>query len=171
MLALCLDCSTAAVTTPKMVSSIWKLVDLKMLDISDHTRTGISILTSAADKHRGYYPSENWLSSRCLTSMIVIELNSTLISSSFYLKICNCLKLPAQPLPQQRQQILEQPAFKMEATIILNTPMFPALYLSYIYFIMFVAECSGLFCSIFKQNGDNFIVFQLIPKIKMVWTF
>ena len=50
MLALRLDCSTAAITTPQKVLPIWKLVELKMLDFSDHTRTGISILTSAADK-------------------------------------------------------------------------------------------------------------------------
>ena len=49
MLALRLDCSTAALTTPQTVISIWKLVELKMLDFSDCTRTGISILTSAAD--------------------------------------------------------------------------------------------------------------------------
>ena len=52
MLALHLDCSTAALTTPQKVLPIWKLVELKMLDFSDRTRTGISILTSAAD-HRG----------------------------------------------------------------------------------------------------------------------
>ena len=49
MLALRLDCSTAALTTPQTVLSLWKLVELKMLDFSDRTRTGISILTSAAD--------------------------------------------------------------------------------------------------------------------------
>ena len=48
-LALRLDCSTAALTTPQKVLPIWKLVELKMLDFSDRTRTGISILTSAAD--------------------------------------------------------------------------------------------------------------------------
>ena len=48
MLALRLDCSTAALTTPQKALPIWKLVELKMLDFSDHTRTGISILTSAA---------------------------------------------------------------------------------------------------------------------------
>ena len=48
-LALRLDCSTAALTTPQKVLSIWKLVELKMLDFGDRTRTGISILTSAAD--------------------------------------------------------------------------------------------------------------------------
>ena len=49
MLALRLDCSTAALITPQTVLSIWKLVGLKVLDFSDRTRTGISILTSAAD--------------------------------------------------------------------------------------------------------------------------
>ena len=49
MLALRLDCSKAAITTPQKVLPIWKLVELKMLDFSDRTRTGISILTSAAD--------------------------------------------------------------------------------------------------------------------------
>ena len=49
MLALRLDCSTAALTTPQTVLSIRKLVELKMLDFNDRTRTGISILTSAAD--------------------------------------------------------------------------------------------------------------------------
>ena len=49
MLALRLDCSTAALTIPQKVLSLWRLVELKMLDFSDHTRTGISILTSAAD--------------------------------------------------------------------------------------------------------------------------
>ena len=45
MLAFHLDCSTAALTTPQKFSFIWKL----LLDSSDCTRTGISILTSAAD--------------------------------------------------------------------------------------------------------------------------
>ena len=49
MLALRQDCSTAALTTPQKVLSIYRLVELKMLDFSDRTRTGISILTSAAD--------------------------------------------------------------------------------------------------------------------------
>ena len=49
MLALRLDCSTAALPTPQRVLPIWKLVELKMPDFSDCTRTGISILTSAAD--------------------------------------------------------------------------------------------------------------------------
>ena len=49
LLVLSLDCSTVALPTPQKVSSICKLVVLKMLDFSDHTRTGISILTSAAD--------------------------------------------------------------------------------------------------------------------------
>ena len=45
----CSTCSTAALITPQIVLSIWKLVELKMLDFSDRTKTGISILTSAAD--------------------------------------------------------------------------------------------------------------------------
>ena len=49
MLAFRLDCSTAALATPKKVLSILKLVELKILDFSNQTRTGISILTSAAD--------------------------------------------------------------------------------------------------------------------------
>ena len=52
MLALLLDWSTAALTTPQKVLPIWKLDELKMLDFSDRTRTGISILTSAADSHK-----------------------------------------------------------------------------------------------------------------------
>ena len=36
---------TAALNTPQKVWSNWELVKLKMLDFSDHTRTGISILT------------------------------------------------------------------------------------------------------------------------------
>ena len=51
MLALHLDCSTAALTTPQKVLPIWRLVELKMLDFSDRTRTGVSILTSTADCH------------------------------------------------------------------------------------------------------------------------
>ena len=50
MLALHLDCSTTALTTPQKVLPIWKLVDLKILDYSDRMRTCISILTSAADQ-------------------------------------------------------------------------------------------------------------------------
>ena len=38
-----------ALTTPQKVLSIWRLVKLKTLDFSDLTRTGITILTSAAD--------------------------------------------------------------------------------------------------------------------------
>ena len=52
MLASPLGCSTAALTTPQKVLPIWKLVELKTLDFSDCTRTGISILTSAADIFR-----------------------------------------------------------------------------------------------------------------------
>ena len=52
ILALRLDSSTAALTTPQKVLPIWGLVELKMLDFSDRMRTGISILTSAADLHR-----------------------------------------------------------------------------------------------------------------------
>ena len=50
MLALRLECSTAALTTPRKVVPIRKLVELKMLDFRDRMRTGISILTSAADQ-------------------------------------------------------------------------------------------------------------------------
>ena len=50
MLALRLGFSTAARTTHQKDLSIWKLVELKMLDFSDRTRTGLSTLTSAADK-------------------------------------------------------------------------------------------------------------------------
>ena len=50
MWALHLDCSATALATPKKVLPIWKLVELKMLDISGHTRTDISILTSATDQ-------------------------------------------------------------------------------------------------------------------------
>ena len=60
MLALRLDCSTAALTTPQTVLSIWKLVELKMLDFSDRTRTGISILTSAADNEKDSYALIFW---------------------------------------------------------------------------------------------------------------
>ena len=49
MLALRLDCSTVALNTPQKVLPFWKLVELNMLDFSDRRRTGISILTSAAD--------------------------------------------------------------------------------------------------------------------------
>ena len=49
MLALRLDCSRSALVTPQRVLSFWRLVELKMLDVSDRTKTGISILTSAAD--------------------------------------------------------------------------------------------------------------------------
>ena len=50
-LAIYLDCSTAALTTHQKVVPIWKLVELKMIDFSDRTWTGISILTSAADTY------------------------------------------------------------------------------------------------------------------------
>ena len=49
LLALYLDCSTVALPTLRKVLPIWELVELKMLDFSDRMRTGISILTSAAD--------------------------------------------------------------------------------------------------------------------------
>ena len=54
MLALRLDCSTAALTTPQKVLPIRKLVELKMLEFSDSTRTGISILTLAVDLLSNY---------------------------------------------------------------------------------------------------------------------
>ena len=41
--------ATAALTIAQKVLPIWKLVELKMLDFIDCTRTGISILTSAAN--------------------------------------------------------------------------------------------------------------------------
>ena len=47
-MALRLDCSTAALTTPQKVLPIWKLVEHKMLDFSDRTGTGILILLSSA---------------------------------------------------------------------------------------------------------------------------
>ena len=50
--ALRLDCSTGSLATLQEVLCNWKLVELKMSDFSDRTRTGISILTSAA------YPKE-----------------------------------------------------------------------------------------------------------------
>ena len=50
-----LDCSTASRTTPQKVLSLCRLVELKMLDFSDHTRTGISILTSAAGNAWPYF--------------------------------------------------------------------------------------------------------------------
>ena len=53
--ALPLDCSTAALTTPQKVLPIWKLVELKMLDFSDRTRAGISILTSVAEALIDYF--------------------------------------------------------------------------------------------------------------------
>ena len=46
-LALRLDCS--ALTTPQKGLSLWRLVELKMLDFIDLMSTGISNLTSAAD--------------------------------------------------------------------------------------------------------------------------
>ena len=39
------DCFTAALTTPHKVLSIWRLVELKMLDFSDCQKTSNSILT------------------------------------------------------------------------------------------------------------------------------
>ena len=51
------DCSTAALTTPQKILSISRLVELKMLDFSDRSRTGISILTSAVFVVRG---SSSW---------------------------------------------------------------------------------------------------------------
>ena len=47
MLALHFGCFTAKLTNLLKVLSNWKLVELKMLNFSDHARTGISILTSA----------------------------------------------------------------------------------------------------------------------------
>ena len=54
MLALRLDCSTAALTTPQKALSIWRLIELKMLDFSDRSRNGISIFTSTTDRAVGY---------------------------------------------------------------------------------------------------------------------
>ena len=54
MLASNLDCSTAALPSPQKVSCNYKLVELKMLNFRDRLKTGISILTSAADKMLGY---------------------------------------------------------------------------------------------------------------------
>ena len=70
ILASRLDCSTAALTTPQKVSSNWELVELKMLDFSDHTRTGISILISAAGFPWGYGLGKHslFLSSSCSSS-------------------------------------------------------------------------------------------------------
>ena len=49
MLALNLDCSIAALTISQIVLPIWKLVELKLLDLGDCMITVISFLTSAAD--------------------------------------------------------------------------------------------------------------------------
>ena len=54
MLALSLDCSTAALTTPQKVLPLWKLVELKMLDFMDRARTGISILTATYSYYLEY---------------------------------------------------------------------------------------------------------------------
>ena len=50
MLAVLLACSTAALTTTQKVLSIRKLVKPNIFDLSDHARTGVTVLTSAADK-------------------------------------------------------------------------------------------------------------------------
>ena len=47
LLALRPNCSTAALAIPQMVLSNSKLVEPKMLDYSDTTKTGIFILTLA----------------------------------------------------------------------------------------------------------------------------
>ena len=49
MLALRLDCSTGALTAPQKVSPMWRLVELKMLDFSDRTRSGVSFLLKRKD--------------------------------------------------------------------------------------------------------------------------
>ena len=46
-----LVCSKAALPTSHKILPIGKLVEFKMLDFIDHTGTGISILTSAADNY------------------------------------------------------------------------------------------------------------------------
>ena len=51
MSALHLNCSIAALPTPQKILSNWELVEL-MLDFSNRTGTGISILTSAAHKFK-----------------------------------------------------------------------------------------------------------------------
>ena len=53
MFALRLDCSIAALTTPQKVLPIWLLVELKMLDFSDPTSNGISILPTATYAAQG----------------------------------------------------------------------------------------------------------------------
>ena len=50
VLVLRFDCSKAELTNRQRDLSIWKLVELKMLDFSDCKRTGISILTWTTDK-------------------------------------------------------------------------------------------------------------------------
>ena len=81
MLALRLGCSTAALTTPPKVLPIWKLVELKMLDFSDRTRTGISILTSAA--HYGTY--KKLCSRRTLSQFSSFKIRRTTLLN--YLKL------------------------------------------------------------------------------------
>ena len=59
MLALHIHYSTAALTTPQKVLPIWKLLELMMIDFSDRTRTGISILTSLTNDGRLYFQQKN----------------------------------------------------------------------------------------------------------------
>ena len=51
----------SSIPTPHEVLSIWKKTELKRLNDSDRTRTGITVLTSAADD------SEPWKSNFCPT--------------------------------------------------------------------------------------------------------
>ena len=59
MLALRLDCSTAALTTHQKVLPIWKVVELKMLDFSDRRRTGNAAPFSLKKKRTQSFPLNN----------------------------------------------------------------------------------------------------------------
>ena len=62
--ALHLVCYTAAFTTSKKVLFNIKLVKIKMLDLSDHSRAGISILKTAVDLKQGIYDIKKKCTSR-----------------------------------------------------------------------------------------------------------
>ena len=76
MLALRRDCSTAALTTPQKVLPIF----------SDRTRTGISIVTSAADTSLWYY----WI---LFCSWTMLKLSFVINSSNFR---CTVFSSPLQ---------------------------------------------------------------------------
>ena len=82
MLALRLDCSTAARTTPQKVVSNWKLVEVKMLDFSDYNGSGMTSVLLNLELHIAMAGAYFWMEIPVLESSI-LSLSSSHLDKNF----------------------------------------------------------------------------------------